>query len=298
MVASVASILKDYRHTIADKAFAEHKENKKAESHTSLFALLYNKGAIMYSDLQATSNHRLRSSSREDKIYQISEDGIVVAGTGSVSGIMYAAEKAQVLMNVWKSRNNGRQIPAREAGDLIAGLLRLNPGLESYFLMGAYDHERDMPFIANISDDGCVWQTNLFETDGSGSVYIYPRGEVLAAKALSTLPPDVRENVVIISDIYSVIEKIVFPLEVALPLGLDAIASGPKTDVFSGGEGFQVMQLDSAGVKEYIIPKQRAQDILNMLHAVEFDAVQPKGSKRRNLTLESHMQIFEQCRRR
>ncbi|MBI5397911.1 hypothetical protein HZB03_00475 [Candidatus Woesearchaeota archaeon] len=299
MGSSARLIVQEYKSRITDKQFATRRQEDTMKSHTSLLALLYNKGALVYSDLQATAYRSHRASSREKKVYCISDDGIVLAGTGLVSGIKYVAEKAQILLQVWKSRNDGRLVPPQEAGDLISGIIDLNPGLDSAFLMGGYDHERDRPLIANIAD-GCVMQTNLFESLGSGSIYVYPRGEVISRKVLSRLPQEKQERVVVFQDIYDALDQLEFPLEAALPLGLDAIASGPQCDVFSGGEGFQVMQVDCKGVAEYILSKENAQKALKLLHGQEYAAVLP-GKKRKKDTLpglEGLMEIFEICRRR
>ncbi|MBI4738082.1 hypothetical protein HY772_00690 [Candidatus Woesearchaeota archaeon] len=309
MGSSARLIVQEYKSRITDKQFAIRRREEGVMSHTSLLALLYNKGALVYSDLQATAYERHRASSRETKVYSISDDGIVLAGTGAISGIKYVAEKARILLQVWKSRNDGRLVPPQEAGDLISGIVDSNPGLDSAFLMGGYDHDRDRPLIASI-DDGCIMQSNLFESLGSGSLYVYPRGEVLSRKVLSRLPQEKRERVVVSQDIYDALDQLEFPLETALPLGLDAIASGPQCDVFSGGEGFQVMRVDRGGVAEYILSKENAQKALAILHAQEYAAVLPrkKGEKQKGKKqkvekdalpgLEGLMEIFEKCRRR
>lgn len=303
MGSSPRSIVQEYRGRITDKQFAGPRQEGSVKSHTSLLALLYNKGALVYSDLQATAYRHHRASSRETKVSCISDDGILLAGTGSVSGIKYVAERAQVLLQVWKSRNQGRLIPPRDAGDLVSAVVDLNPGIDSAFLMGGYDYDREMPFIANI-EDGCVMQTNLFESLGSGSLYVYPRGEVIARKVLATLPKEKRDAVVVFKDIYDKLEDVQFPFEVALLHGLDAIASGPQCDIFSGGEGFQIMRVDRTGIAEYILSKENAKKVLDGLHNAEFaavlEAVRPKRNrvKHDGPSLEMLLEIFEKCRRR
>ncbi|MDP3733742.1 MAG: hypothetical protein Q8R37_00805, partial [Nanoarchaeota archaeon] len=250
----------------------------------------FNGGLIIYSDLQCTSGRNTRSSSREDKIYQVGKDNILLAGTGSIVGIIQATELASKYIQIWKSHHDLRPILPFEIGEILRYVM--DPNDEAWFLVGAYDHQRDQGYVADVECNGITWQSDLCQVNGSGSNYMISKAKDLTHKVLAT-----RKNgkdVVITRDVYDALPALDFPREVALLEGLDVISAGPTADVFSGGNGYQAMVVDKNGTSEYILPTALAQEILTKKREAEFSAVH---SRRKKVSFNSY-HLFEQGRRR
>lgn len=263
---------------------------KKTESHTSLCALLFNGGLVIYSDLQCTEGRNTRSSSREDKIYQVGRDNILLAGTGSVAGIIEATDSASKYILLWKAHHELRPIPPFEVGEILRNIME--PGDEAWFLLGAYDHQKEQGYIAEVESNGVVWQSDLCQVNGSGATFMISKAKGLTRKILAT-----RRNisdVITTKDVYRALPDLDFPREVALLEGLDVISGGPEVDVFSGGNGYQAMVVDKKGTSEYIISTALAQEILDQKRAAEYAAVHPT---RKKLSFTAY-DLFEKGRRR
>lgn len=250
-------------------------QQKKTESKTSLCAVLFNGGLLIYSDLQCTSGRNTRSSSRESKIYQIGNDNILLAGTGSVAGIIRTTDLASEYIQIWKAYHELDPIPAFEVGEILRNVM--DPDDEAWFLMGAYDHQNDQGYIADVECNGIVWQTDLCQVNGSGTNFMISKSKDLTQKVLATRTND--KDIIITSDVYKALSSIDFPREMALLEGLDIISAGPTSDVFSGGYGYQAMVVDKNGTSEYIISTALAHEILNQKRAVEYAAVHPTRKK-------------------
>lgn len=286
MVKTIKKMVDEMRPLLKNKSAKSEKDN---ESMTSLCGLLFNGGCLIYSDLQATSGGRVRSSTREDKIYQVGDDDILLAGTGTIVGIMLAAENASILIQYWRSQNELKPIPPIIAGEILREVMI--PEDEAWFVMAGYDHQRDQGFIADVSEDGIAWQSDLYQVNGSGTNYMISKAKSLAKKVLSTTD----KEVVITRDVYDALPHINFPKEAAMLEGLDIINSGPDCDVFSGGEGYQLMAVDKNGVSEYIFPKALAQEILEQKYKAEFSSVNPGLDE---VTFKNYVKLFEKGRRR
>ena len=283
---TIKKLVDDMRPLLSNR---QGNHGKKNESMTSLCALLYNGGCIVYSDLQATSAGRVRSSTREDKIYQVGDDSILLAGTGSVAGIILAAENASKLIQYWRAKNELKPIPPVTAGEILREVMV--PEDEAWFIMAGYDHQTDQGFICDVAEDGIIWQSDLYQVNGSGTNYMLSKAKDVARKVLGTTDLEV----VITSDVYAALPHVNFPREAAMLEGLDVINSGPDCDVFSGGEGFQLMVVDSDGVSEYILPRALAQEILHEKKMAEFSAVNPRM---KTSPFNGYAELFEKGRRR
>ena len=261
---------------------------KKTESKTSICALLFNGGCLVYSDLQASAGCTL-SSTRQEKLIQIGQDRLVLAGTGSVSGIMLAAKNIDLLVQYWKSQHELEPITPEAARQILQSAIY--PEDEASFLLASYDSRKKQGYIAEVFEDGFVWQSDLYQVNGSGSEYMLAKAKEAARKALSTL----KKEVLTTQDVYQSLPQLNFPRAAAMLEGLDIINSGPDCDVFSGGEGYQLMVLDEEGAKEYIFSKELAQEIITEKERAEFSAINPQL---RNKSFKRYIYLFEQGRRR
>lgn len=265
-------------------------DQKRTESKTSLCAVLFNGGLVIYSDLQCTSGRNTRSSSREDKVYQVGKDNVLLAGTGSVAGIIRATDLASKYIQIWRAHHELRPIPPYDIGKILRNIM--NPEEEAWFLMGAYDHQREQGFVAEVECNGIVWQSDLCQVNGSGTNFMISKSKDLAQKVLATRTT--AKDVVTTKDVYDTLPFIDFPREVALLEGLEVISAGPTSDVFSGGYGYQAMVVDKNGTSEYIIPTALAQEILTTKREVEYAAIHPT---RKKVSFKAY-DLFEKGRRR
>ena len=242
-----------------------------ARSRTSLCALLFNGGCLVYSDMQEThgSERPYKSSTRERKIYKVGDDDILLAGTGSSAGIIMAARRAHQAIKYWRSEHELEPIPPEKVSEILSKIM--NPEHEAQFLLGGYDPHHDQGMIATISDDGTLSQSHFFQVNGSGSPYMLAKARTVEKKALGSMYGKIQ----VTSQIYDALPALAFSREVAMIEGLDIINAGPENDVFSGGKGFQLAVLDKNGVQEYIIPKDKADEILDLKHTAEHSALNP-----------------------
>ncbi|GEM_PF-4582504 len=239
---------------------------------TSLCGILFSGGALIYSDLQATSGGRLRSSSTETKVYQAADQRVLLAGTGSVEGILKAKEAAGREIRVWRSMNGLRPIPPTDVGEILRKVME--PEDEAYFLLAAYNVENDQAEIAEISESGFAWKHGLVQVNGSGTPYMHSPALKLEEKVLATISSKITTT----EQMYQALPKLKFPQKVAMLEGLEVIHCGPKSDVFSGGRGYQLMVVTQKGVCEYIIPKDEAEKLLKAKWAAELATINSEST--------------------
>ncbi len=237
---------------------------------TSLCGILFPGGALIYSDLQATSDHRRRSSSKETKIYQAGEERVLLAGTGSVDGIVLAKEKASIEIRKWKMENGLKPIPPSEVGEILRHVMK--PEQEANFIMAGYNMLTHQAEIAEVSENGFDWKTGLVQVSGSGTSYMHSQALKLENKVLSTI----NTTIVTTEQMYDFLPTLKFPKEAAMLEGLDVIHCGPESDIFSGGRGYQLMIVTGRGVEGYIIPKDEARRLLEKKWKAEFSMVNPE----------------------
>ncbi|MFC1752755.1 hypothetical protein ACFL96_05100 [Thermoproteota archaeon] len=294
MPRTIEQIVSLYRQRIKRSTKSVKAGDKGAKSNTSLLAVLYNNGCVVCSDLQATYGHGMRASVREKKIYQMGDNPVVIAGTGTSADITFVANAADMMIQDWKSEWDLKDASPEVAGEIINEILNVNHGLlEAYFLLGGFDHAKNKPFIANI--DGELFRSDIFQTDGSGSIYIMSKAQELSDKVLGTLTGK-GINPVTVDDIYEVLDKLNFPREVAMVESLAAINGGPTCDIYSGGLGYQMFVIDDEGLAEYIIPSDMTKKILEEKQKAEFAAISPR--LRKGYDQEKVMRLFEKTRRR
>ncbi|MBS3116754.1 hypothetical protein J4421_04120 [Candidatus Woesearchaeota archaeon] len=254
---------------------------------TSLCGIVFPGGALIYSDLQATSERSRRSSASETKIYQVGDERVLLAGTGSIEGIIIGKERAGEEIRKWKSLHGLRPIPPSEVGEILRQVM--TPEDEAYFVLAAYDPETDQAEIAEVGDSGVAWPHGLVQVLGSGKVYMHSPALKLEEQILARM----KSHIVSTAQKYDALPKLKFPKEVAMIAGLEIINCGPASDVFSGGLGYQLMTLTKEGVQQYLIPRDEAQKLLAGKWEAEFAAINPQLQHRR---FKEHLEKFEPWR--
>lgn len=238
---------------------------------TSLCGVLYNGGVIVASDMQATARKTMVASEFETKIYQVGRERIVLAGTGSVDGILEGKRKVTIETELWKSNHSWEDIPHHELGEILKKVMI--PEDEAYFLCGMFDYQTGQGKLTEVAETGTTWRHQLVQVHGSGTPYMASLARLLQIKVFAASSkvsfPTSTER------LYRVLPEINFCRDTAMLETLNVIAAGPTSDVYSGGNGFQMMVIDQQGVGEYIIPIALAREILEMKAIAEISAISP-----------------------
>lgn len=258
---------------------------------TSLCGVLYKGGVIVASDMQATARESMVASDFETKIYQIGTEKIVLAGTGSIDGILEGKRKITIETKLWKSNHSWEDIPHLELGEILKRVM--TPEDEAYFLCGMFDYQTGQGKLTEVAETGATWRHQLVQVHGSGTPYMASLARSLQRKVFAASSnvgsPASTER------IYRVLPKINFCRNTAMLETLNVIAAGPTSDVYSGGNGFQMMVIDQQGVGEYIIPIGLAKEILDMKAIAEMSAISP-SHKLKKLSIRKIMELFNGAR--
>jgi len=132
---------------------------------TSLCGIVFPGGALIYSDLQATSERSRRSSASETKIYQVGDERVLLAGTGSIEGIIIGKERAGEEIRKWKSLHGLRPIPPSEVGEILRQVM--TPEDEAYFVLNQYWRDSE-----KIASQARASANQVYLID-NGKVYIF-----------------------------------------------------------------------------------------------------------------------------
>jgi len=283
MTRSIASVVRGMKPFLKKSKTS----NCDAESKTSLFTLLFNGGCLMFSDSLATAGS-LKFAKRQKKIYQIGDDSILLAGTGSIGDTFLTTRNTDLLIQYWKSENDLEPIPPEVASELIWEAA--DSGDQAWFLMAGYNHQTDQGYIGEIFSNGVTWQSGLYQINGSGTDSMLAPAEKLSDKVLGKEPLTTE-------DVYEKISQTKFSKELAMLEGLNIIESGTACDTGSGGNAFQLMVVEKSGVSEYVLSKEVAAEILDFRGTAQHSYLNPEMATK-EFDHEKCYKLFEIGRRK
>ncbi|MCR4368690.1 MAG: proteasome subunit beta [archaeon] len=196
---------------------------------TTTVGLIYDKGVVLAADMRASMGH-IAYDEESEKIYDI--NGVVgVTNAGNVGDSLTIIRFLKSHAKVYELERN-QKMTARAATTYISNILNGNryyPYIVQ-LILGGFNGK---PELFDLTPYGGVLERDKYAVSGSGT-----------EQALNTLDLGYKKGMA---------EK------EAIALGISAIESGKRRDLYSGGMGVTVFVIDKQGVRK--IPKEQVEKI-------------------------------------
>jgi len=197
----------------------EKEIKRKLETGTTTVGVICKDAVVLGTEKKATMGY-LVASKEVEKIFQL-DDHIAMTVAGVVGDAQALKRYITAELKIYEL-NEGRKIPVKAAGTLIANILysrRFYPYIVQ-LLVGGYDTK---PQLFSLAPDGSIIEEKKYFSTGSGS-----------PMALGVLEDKFRENM---------------DVEEAKKLVVRAIKSAIERDIASGGKGIDVAVIDKNGFR-------------------------------------------------
>ncbi len=197
----------------------EKEIKRKLETGTTTVGIVCKDAVVLGTEKKATMGY-LVASKEVEKIFQL-DDHIAMTVAGVVGDAQALKRYITAELKIYEL-NEGRKIPVKAAGTLIANILysrRFYPYIVQ-LLVGGYDTK---PQLFSLAPDGSIIEEKKYFSTGSGS-----------PMALGVLEDKFRENM---------------DVEEAKKLVVRAIKSAIERDIASGGKGIDVAVIDKNGFR-------------------------------------------------
>ena len=196
---------------------------------TTTVGLIYDSGIILAADKRASMGH-IAYDDESEKIYEITSN-LAVTNAGNVGDSLTIIRYLKSQAKLYELERNER-MTARAATTFISNILNNNRHFPFIvqLILGGYNGE---PSLFDLTPYGGILERDKYAVSGSGT-----------EQALNTLDLGYKKGMS---------EKD------AIAIAVNAILSGKRRDLYSGGIGATVFVVDANGVRQ--IPKEKVDQI-------------------------------------